>query len=146
MRQTVSSALFLIVVAGCGPSGPEIIPIQTAPVTGTATFEGQPLENYRVYFFAAGSAAQEPATARIDAAGHFALSVREANDGAIVGTNHVWFSYDPPLPEQTPGLEEPFDLPAPKVKLPDQYLSQSKSGLSVEVPADGLQEYKIELP
>jgi hypothetical protein len=136
----------LLIAAGCGSSGPEIIPIETAPVTGVATFDGKPLENYRVYFYAADNPAQEPATARIAADGTFSLSVREPDDGAIIGKNQVWFSYDPPVPEQVPGYETPYDLPKPSVELPEEYLNQQKSPLSVDVPEDGLADYKIELP
>jgi hypothetical protein len=139
-------ALLCCLVAGCGPAAPEIIPIETAPVTGTATYDGKPLENYRVYFFTSEHPAQEPATARIAADGTFSLSVREPDDGAIIGTNKIWFAYDPPVPDQVPGFEKPYDLPPPSVELPQEYLSQDKSPLSVDVPEGGLENYKIQLP
>jgi hypothetical protein len=113
---------------GCGYSGPPIIPIDTAPVNGIATFEGKPLEDYRVYFYCASDAAKEPASDRIKPDGSFSLSVRKPGDGAIIGTNKVWFRYDPVLPEQTPGLETAVNIPPPKVKLPEKYLDgESKS-------------------
>lgn len=143
MRFTVWGISAVLIAAGCGDS--EIIPIETAPVTGTATYKGKPLENYRIFFYASGDRAQEPATGRIDADGRFSLSVREADDGAIVGKNEIWFAYDPPLPEQVPGMEVPFDIPPPSVKLPEKYLDREQSELTVEVPTEGLRDYKIEL-
>jgi hypothetical protein len=98
-----------------------------------------------VFFYATGHAAQEPATGRVGSDGRFTLSVRAENDGAIVGPNAIWFSYDPPAPEQVPGLEKPFVAPPPKIKLNEKYMSQEKSGLSVDVPAEGLKDYKLEL-
>lgn len=119
-----------------------MVPIETAPVTGVATYEGKPLEDYRVYFYRSDHPAQEPATARIDAEGKFTLSVRESDDGAIIGLNQVWFSYDPPIPP----TDEPYDLPEPKVKLPEEFLKRETSNLTVDVPKEGLEGYKIELP
>ena len=145
MRSTFWAPAAILIVSGCGDSGPEIIPIETAPVTGTAIYQGKPLEDYRVFFYVSGHAAQEPATGRIGPAGCFSLSVRKPEDGAIIGTNQVWFAYDPPLPEQVPGMETPITVPPPKVELPEQYLDRDKSGLTVEVPPEGLSGYVIEL-
>lgn len=134
-----------IVAVGCGPAVPPIIPIDTASVTGTATYEGQPLEDYRVYFFCEAAAAKEPATGRVDKDGKFTLSVRNPNDGAMIGTNKVWLKYDPELPAEIPGRESGTPPPPAKVKLPKMYMSAEESGLTVEVPAGGLTDYKLEL-
>jgi len=145
VRTLLCALIAILSVAGCGRSGPPIVPIDTAPVSGTAMFEGKPLEDYRVYFFCGTDAAKEPATDRIKADGSFSLSVRKPGDGAIIGSNKVWFSYDPVLPEETPGLESGKAPPPPKVKLPDKYLDGEKSELTVEVPAAGLKDYKLDL-
>ncbi len=145
MRET-KWGLMVVLTLGCGPSGPEIVPIETAPVTGTATYEGRPLEDYRVFFYNGEHPAQEPATGRIDAEGRFTLSVREPNDGAMVGSNRIWFTYDPELPEEIPGNEMGLAPPPPKVDLPEQFRSSETSQLTVDVPAGGLVHYKIELP
>lgn len=144
MRLIVLGTLAISIGSGCGESGP--IPVETAPVTGSATYQGKPLENYRVFFYVSGDRAQEPATARIGADGLFSLSVREPDDGAVVGTNEIWFAYDPELPEEIPGMETGRAPPPPTVKLPEKYLDREKSGLTVDVPPDGLKDYKIELP
>lgn len=145
MLRRLSGLVVVLMALGCGRSGPPIIPIDTATVTGNATFEGKPLEDYRVYFYCESGAAKEPATDRIKADGSFTLSIRKPGDGAIIGMNKIWFSYDPVMPEQQPGLETVVPLPPPKVKLPEKYLSAEKSGLSVEVTDSGLQDYKLDL-
>ncbi len=138
--------IFLVLFsAGCSGSGPEIIPIETSRVTGIATFQGKPLEDYRVYFYCDAAAAKEPATDRIKPDGSFDLSVRFPGDGAIVGLNKVWFSYDPLLPEEVPGMETGLAPPPAKVKLPEKYLSADTSGITVDVPASGLADHNLEL-
>lgn len=141
MRTRAFGALVLLFLSGCG--GPGLVPIKTAPVDGTATFDGQPLENYRVFFFCAESDAKEPAFGQVKADGTFVVGVRKGNDGAIIGKNQIWLTYEPPIPELGP--DEPWNPPPPKVKLPEKFLSRETSGLSVEVPTSGLKDYKIEL-
>lgn len=139
----IGIALFVsLATTGCN-EGP--IPIVTAPVSGTATYEGKPLENYRVFFYIPGDAAQEPASGRVDANGNFTLTVREPGDGAIVGQNQVWLKYDPPLPEMEPGVDAPIVVPPPTIKIPEKYLDRFKSELSVDVPPEGLKDYTIAL-
>lgn len=134
--------LFAMFWVGCGP---KVIPIQTAKVTGVAKFDGKPLENYRVFFYCDAAAANEPATGLVQKDGTFTLTVRNPGDGAIVGQNKIWFSYDPPLPEETPGMESGKAPPPPTVKLPAKYLNSSTSELSVEVTAAGLTDYLLDL-
>ena len=134
--------LSLTWIVGCD-EGP--IPIETAPVNGTATFKGKPLKDFRVFFFSSGHPAQEPATGRVGEDGRFTLGVREPNDGAMVGPNEVWLKYDPPMPESAMNSDAPWTPPPATIKLPEQYLDREKSGLKVEVPPEGLQDYKIEL-
>jgi hypothetical protein len=143
MRGLCFSVVVVFFLAGCG-SG--IIPIQTAQVNGTATFEGEPLENYRVFFFCDDAKAQEPATGLVQADGSFVLSVRKPGDGAIVGTNKVWLTYDPPLPEEVPGMESGTPPPPAKVKLPEKFMSSAQSEIVVEVPKGGLKDYRLTLP
>jgi len=130
------------ILAGCGE---KLVPIKTAKVSGTATFNGKTLENYKVYFYCDQSDAKEPSTGIVKADGAFSLGVRTAGDGAIVGSNKVWLTYDPPVPEQTAGLEVAWNPPPPKVKLPEKYMTMETSGLSVDVPSSGLVDYKIDL-
>jgi hypothetical protein len=144
VRRHLAPLTIILALAGC-QNQPAIIPIETAPVNGTATYQGKPLEDYRVYFYAESAAAKEPATGKIDAEGNFTLSVRDPGDGGNVGKNVVWFAYDPTLPEEIPGRETGKAPPPPKVVLPKKYLNQETSGLSVEITKDGLKDYKLDL-
>lgn len=142
MRWMLPSLATVVIAIGCDQGPP---PIQTAPVSGTATYQGKPLEEYRVFFYISGGASQEPATGRVGPDGKFTMGVREPGDGAIVGLNQVWVKYDPEKPEQIPGKEVPFVPPPPKVKIPEKYTSRDTSGITVEVPPEGLENYKLEL-
>lgn len=145
MRRVFFGVLVGVAALGCGDHGPTPVTIQTAPVSGTANYEGKPLEDYRIFFFNMGDAAQEPATDRIKADGSFTLSVRQPGDGAIIGMNQVWLKYDPELPPEVPGQESGTPPPPPKVKLPEKYLDRKTSGITVDVPAEGLKDYKLDL-
>lgn len=140
--RTACFAIVFCFLTGCGGGLP---PIKTARVSGVATFEGKPLENYKIYFYCDQSEAKEPATGIVKPDGSFVLGVRVAGDGAIVGQNKIWLTYDPPVPEQTTGLEVAWNPPPPKVKLPQKYTSADTSGLTVEVTSAGLTDYKLEL-
>ncbi len=147
MRLGSLAFLVPLLLVGCsGHYGPPIIPIDTAPVRGMATFQGKPLEDYRVFFYCKSGKAQEPASDRIKPDGSFSLSVRKPGDGAIIGLNEIWFAYDPELPPETPGMETGTPPPPPKVKLDKKYLSVETSGLTVEVTDEGLTDYRLELP
>lgn len=142
MRWAGLALAISLAIFGCNDG---TIPIVTAPVNGTVMYEGKPLENYRVFFYVPGDAAQEPASGRIQSDGSFSLTVREPGDGAIVGLNQVWLKYDPPLPETEPGIDAPILVPPPTTKIPEKYLDRFESGLTVDVPLEGLRDYKIEL-
>ena len=135
--------LGIVLMSACD-RGPKIIPITTASVSGTATYQGKPLEDYRVYFFNSGDAAQEPAVGRVSADGKFELTIRDRK-GAVVGPNKVWLVYEPEAPEQEPGKEKPFTPPPPKVVLPKKYTTPETSDLTAEVPAAGIPDFKIDL-
>ena len=143
MRWMPPFLAIIVMVMGCDQGPP---PIQTAPVSGIATYQGKPLEEYRVYFFVPGSATQEAATGNVGADGHFTLGVREEGGGAIVGLNEVWLVYDPVMPEVGPNEPVPMTPPPPpKVKIPEKYTSRDTSGITVEVPPEGLENYQLEL-
>lgn len=141
-------------IGGCsrGPSRPK-----TYSVSGTVTFNGQPVEGASVIFVpksmvqgGAGQNAQGPqvATAETDAQGRYQLTTFAKGDGAIPGEYLVKvFKY--PKPETPAGTggqgeeeyrppEEAETQPAaatPKNLLPDKYANERTSGLSFTVEA-----------
>jgi hypothetical protein len=100
----------LLVIAGCGRGGPEIVPIE-----GTVTRNGNPVPNIRIYFQPTGG---RPSWGDSDAQGRFVLDYDYDYDGAKVGTHKVWIvdlggNVDPTLamsggakPKRNPELAE----------------------------------------
>jgi hypothetical protein len=135
-------ALLPLLAAGCGGTQTGEVVDNVAPVSGTATYEGKPLEDYTVYF---GNLQVRPAAGKIDAQGHFTLGTNGPDDGAPPGNHRVWFNYSPVI-EQEPGKEQiDAPVPPPKVKIPKKYTDMNTTDLKIEVPPEGLQDYKIEL-
>ncbi len=131
----------MLLSCGCGSNLPAI---ETASVSGRLTYRGQPLESYRVCFFAQENGATEPAIGRTDAQGNFTLGVRRPGDGAVIGINQVWILYDPDLPVDA-NPEALSKLSQPKIKLPPKYNSPTTAGLEVVVPKTGLANYHLDL-
>jgi predicted small lipoprotein YifL len=142
MWRVLIACCVLASLAGCGGGGPDIPLEDTVPVTGTATFQGKPLESYRVYF---SNEKNRTASGVTGADGRFVLGTNNQGDGAPVGTHKVWLMYEPNV-EVAAGQETPeASGPPPKVKLPAKYSNPTASGLTAEVPAAGLTDYKLDL-
>ncbi|MFM7928083.1 MAG: hypothetical protein ACKO9Q_10260 [Pirellula sp.] len=135
----LAGLLLTTALLGCGDG---LIPIKTAPVDGVVKFDGKAPENYRIYFYCEQAAAKESSSALIASDGTFRVTTRVQGDGAIVGLNQIWFSWDPPVP---PSDSEEWNPPTPTLKIPEKYLSRESSGLSVEVTNSGLKDYSIDL-
>lgn len=75
-----------LMVMGCG----ERSPMPTVPVSGTVTYDGQPVAGAEVVFMTEG--APRAAGGRTDAQGMYRLMTFKENDGAIVGTHTVTIS------------------------------------------------------
>ena len=75
-------AVLLLVLCGCGSSGPEIVPVR-----GRVTLDGRPLENADVVFQAGG--ANRPSSGRTDADGSYQLMYKRGIEGARVFTERL---------------------------------------------------------
>jgi hypothetical protein len=144
MSRFLAACVVLSAVCGCGGSETDPGVVKTAPVKGVLTFDGKALEHYQVIF--APEAGGRGATALTDKEGRFEASTNAQRDGAPVGKNNVAVVYVGPPTNFEPG-KEPLDYkpPAPPVKLPAKFQDPTKSGLTVDVPESGLNEYKLEL-
>lgn len=135
--------MLVVQLLGCGnqPSG-DVLP--TVPVSGVLTYNGKPLEYYQVTFTPADG--QRPAVGTSDPEGRFTLGTNSPGDGAIVGPHNVAVTYvGPPNDDPAFGMNE-FDAPPPpKIKIPPKFGDPKKSGVSIEVPDDGLVDAPIEL-
>ena len=142
-RFTVVIVLGLSLV-GCGGAPEKAVREKTVAASGVVLFQGKPLEHCLVTFFPNDQ--KRPAGGRTDASRRFTLGTNEPQDGAVPGMHKVTVVYAGPEKEVTPG-EEPVEqeAPPPKVVLPAKYAKLESTDLSIEVPAGGSADLKIEL-
>ena len=131
----MASGALLLIGGGCGgrPTGfPE-----TAPVTGTVTLDGSPLEGATVSFLPAEGRSSVGTT---DGAGRYRLVFTGAVSGAVLGPHHVSVSKQAPDPAFKPTKEQQEmlkegDFLIPLVELiPSRYQGRA-SELTAEVTA-----------
>lgn len=131
---------------GCGSSYESAEVLSTVPVSGVLTYQGQPLESYRVTFYP--EQGERASSGLTDAEGKFTLGTNREGDGAPPGRYKVVVSFSPPASEDTTldlPIEDPSKMPKPKVKVPEKYSNPEQSGLIMEVPKSGLRDLKLDL-
>lgn len=125
------SMLVLLVLLGCGASGPPM-----GQVSGRITYKDQPVPKATISFMPKAVGAR-PAIGISDDAGYYHLTTTNPRDGALVGEHVVAIvakaAYDGPLP---PGagaamLEELETQGKPLI--PERYFSGATSGLTASV-------------
>ena len=140
-RMLATLGLAILVMTGCGgPEGPEL-----APVKGTVTYQGKPVENAGVTFTPTKGG---PATAQTNAQGEFTLQTL-GKDGAVLGDHVVTIakmdSAAVDASKGDPGRSPPAPSAPPKSLIPVKYAHPEKSGVKQTVKADGPNEFKIDL-
>lgn len=123
-------AAALVVVGGCGRPAHQL---ETAPVTGWVILDGEPVTSGYIY---TAPRKGRLATGKIASDGFFRLGTYKKADGATLGEHAVMLA---PIPAD----EGP--TPAGAVVPPARYASASSSGLTIDVPAEGLTDYHIDL-
>jgi hypothetical protein len=139
------------IATGCGggANSPRFVPASNVvPVSGTLTYQGNPLAFYQVTFTPKEGGGHS-ASGRTDESGKFKLGTNVPGDGANVGTYIVSAAYSgPPVEDDSASkvlTTEPEKLPKPSVEIPKEYKSATTSKLTQEVPAGGLTDLKIDL-
>lgn len=139
------SALVVLTALGCG-SGDEGPPVPVHPVTGTVTFQGQPVVGADITFY--NEAEKRSAFGRTNDKGEYQLTTFSANDGAVAGKHVVTIAkYAAPAaasevaPVESeayvpPTMNQSTDPPKADAGLPEKYASQETSGLIAVVNAD----------
>jgi hypothetical protein len=122
---TLTVTLASASLTGCGDSGPPIP--ELAPVTGTVTQGGKPLEGASVSFWPSGKGS--PSVGATDAQGKFELKYGGKTAGAPIGTHTVRIS------KMTGEAGDEL--------IPAKHNENSK--LTKEVKKDGPNDFKIEL-
>jgi hypothetical protein len=116
--------LGLVLVAGCGGS-------RLAPVSGTVTLDGLPVENAGVMFQPIGDGQLNPGAGsfgRTNAKGEFTLElIGGGGKGAVVGWHKVHI--DPPVE-------------APNIKIPRKYVFKSELKFEVK-PGDNTVNFPL---
>ena len=129
------TCLFCLTSLGCGSGNPA-----TAKVTGTVTVDGQPIQGAVVVFHPATGRA---ATGVTDAAGKFALTTFEGQDGALPGEHKVAIS-KPPENEPMPGTPEAENY-KPEAAIDVTYSNPETSGLTATVDINGANDFTFEV-
>ena len=119
-----------LVAVGCG-GGASDKP-KCAPVSGTVTYKGQPVEGATVSFWT--DKAPRAATGQTDAKGNFRLTTIDPNDGAIIGSHTVTVVKAAPANTMTAADMASGKAP-PEVKdpLPAKFADAKTSPLKFEV-------------
>jgi hypothetical protein len=141
-----SFLLTLACLSGCGSYSHTANVEKVVPVSGLVTYQGKPLEGYRVVFIPTDG--RRPATGVTDSSGKFVLGTNTANDGAPPGTSKVSFAWEPPRsgePGQETINDTPDKMPKPKIKIPDKYTDPEKSGITQDVSKRGANDIKFHL-
>lgn len=130
-------------LAGCGvsePPGPKQLPI--VPATGVVTYNGAPLANATISCqHADGEAA---ASGKSDSSGKFTLKSYGDKDGAPAGSYKVAVSVSA-VQEVEPGVLAPEPPGGFKSPIPAKFGNIAESGLTLEIPAAGSTDLKIDL-
>lgn len=137
-----------MVLAGCGTSGPKLI-----PVSGTVTYNGKPVEGAVVSFQCQG--APKMATGTTDAQGRFQLATNKPGDGTIAGKHKVTVrklvregaaaSGPMSMEDAMKATEAPKTQPAERHQLPMKYADAASSDLEFTVTEAGPNDFTIEL-
>ena len=147
---TLSKCLFLVfavtLLAGCSGGGADRM--DTVPVSGKVTYNGEPLAGAQIRFFGDGSPAANAVT---DAQGVYKLTTYESGDGAVPGKKTVTVSKTTggtDAPPSGEGDEDATALADPammnvdpddpeagleKSVIPDKYAVPMTSGLTADI-------------
>ncbi|WP_166820680.1 carboxypeptidase-like regulatory domain-containing protein [Thalassoroseus pseudoceratinae] len=136
----------IVIAVGCGGATedqwtkdrPKVV-----PVSGTVTYNGDPVEGADVVF--RSSAKGGPAYAKTDAEGRFELTTYEPGDGAVPGSHQVRISK---IVVHQPEIKDPEGVIPPTTEenqLPAKYNDFDQSKLTASVAEDGENDFKFEL-
>lgn len=150
MRFRTSAGLaFILCFSGCGGEKKEMP--ETAPVSGTVTYNGSPVTGATVSLLSTSDG--KPATGVSDSSGAFTVTtfVSGADEapGAVPGEYKVTVTKFPSAnmtPEQmAERMQSGGKMEPPKNELPEKYASTETTDITASVGADGLTDFKIEL-
>lgn len=128
-RRFVVLAVFSMLIAGCGTSGPGVPPL--VKVSGTVTMDGKPLADAMVNFTPDNG---RPSVGKTDAMGKYSLMYNDTVEGAVVGKHKVQIVKIPsgaPTKENNPQMQIP-----PRYNFQSELVAEVKSGDNENVNFD----------
>ena len=138
-RLGLSVVLVLVGVVGCNAK-PGTAP--TLKVTGTVTYNGEPVEGASVAFIPENG---RPASGTTDASGKFTLSTFESGDGAVPGKHTVAISEQPDESEPMPGTPEAENWQPSEARFPEKYSDAKQSGFTAQVELGKTNEFTFDM-
>jgi len=140
-----TSLVVSVLVAGCGPSGPTVVPIR-----GEVHFQGEPLKNVPqgLVHYLPSTAEGRQASGRIQPDGSFVLTTFQKADGVVPGEYNITVSAYTTQPELTREQVEAragAGIAPPRLLIPEKYTDPAKSGLSDTVDSNHSGFKRIEL-
>jgi hypothetical protein len=141
----------VLAAAGCGGGDDEWTAKRpaTVPASGTLTYKGAAVEGATVILAPANPKAGESygASAVTGSDGSFEFAAFPPETGAVPGQYKVGVTKVESTQAAAPqeGAHQETALPPPKNLLPEQYADPAKSGITVDIPAGGKTDIKIEL-
>lgn len=145
----VGALVLLQFVPGCGEGKFPVRPAKGKVVCGGKSVTGGSVTFMPIAAEGSGAEAGKPATATVGSDGTFVLTTHERFDGAIVGKHRV--QYTGPEDEQkeedetAPSSEEEPAAKPKRARAQDKSQCVQKGEITVEVKADGENDFTIEL-
>jgi len=151
MIRSIACLILVPLLVGCGGDTGGADRPETVPVTGSVTYNGQPVEGATVTFVA-GASEGRGALGTTDASGKFQLTTFEAGDGAIPGSYKVTVAKTTgdsgPMTQEDGVVVPPTGGPPTtevKDELPVKYKDASTSGLTADVQEGQDNEFTFDL-
>jgi hypothetical protein len=144
VRLSLVVAVGMLVAPGCGSDGLEMFPVR-----GEVSYQGKPLTRGIVTYVPTTAGAGRTANGPIQPDGTFEMTTQKRGDGVTPGTYNIVIYSDEEDPNQ-PRTREEIESQgaaavAPKLLVPEKYLSSETSGLSDTVDNNHSGFKKIEL-
>ena len=138
--KVVLTLMFLVSAIGCGRSR-----LDTAPLSGKVTYQGNPVPWGTVSFQPVDRKVGRPAMADIKTDGSYEVATLEHDKGLMAGEYKVSV-YAPESPMYKPSAEQKAAAARIKLPTPSRYSSPDTSGLTFTMnPDDGPKTFDIDL-
>ena len=148
MRSCLLLVVFVSLMVGCPAGGDRP---ETAPVSGTVTYQGEALVGAQVVFAPKAGAARN-ASGTTDAQGKYRLSMFGENDGTVIGPHTVSISKSEPGGESADAANPDDEYTAMMAEAAKPSSAEPKEGefatvsdLEADVTADGPNVFDFDL-